>query len=310
MSYLLYTMLQSVNIPSYMALSSTRGHRYDLNFPSISSANHVICLAQFEGQDYYLDATDNACPLGLPSQHIQDRQIFICSDTGSFNAIPLIEATTNLDKLDIVLTEKNEDFFGTLTETKFGMAASESISIRKNFSNNKFDFINKKILKNKYPTFHTDSIRYHSSNTDLYPKIEYRATCSPQADITSKIGKNYYLNLDFLPKNDFFAILKAEWNDTILYIPHSFKNEYLIKLAFENNVEMITPKKIKVEESKNLWFSFECSQSNANSFLIHYIYYCNYSSFNQERIEELQSLQNKIDQKSIFTNALKYYVKN
>jgi hypothetical protein len=82
LSNFLAEALQYKGIKSDIAMASTYTHILDCDFPSLSSANHVIGIAYIDGETILLDPTDPVHYQGTPVQSLQDRTILIVNDEG------------------------------------------------------------------------------------------------------------------------------------------------------------------------------------------------------------------------------------
>jgi hypothetical protein len=82
LSNFLCEALNYKGIKSYIALAATFHHICDCDFPSICSANHVICVAYLNNKPVILDPTDPIHTPGTPVQSIQDRTILIINPSG------------------------------------------------------------------------------------------------------------------------------------------------------------------------------------------------------------------------------------
>lgn len=82
MALLICALLRELGIDSHLAVSSTLTHGADVDFPSLSSGNHMICVSRLGIEWYFLDATESTCPFGWPSQHIQGRHVLRFSPNG------------------------------------------------------------------------------------------------------------------------------------------------------------------------------------------------------------------------------------
>lgn len=88
LSNFLSEALNYKGIPSYVALAATYDHISDCDFPSLGSANHVVCVAYINDQAIVLDPTDPIHKPNTPVQSIQERSILIIdSSGGSFYTI-------------------------------------------------------------------------------------------------------------------------------------------------------------------------------------------------------------------------------
>jgi hypothetical protein len=310
MGYLLYSMLNEVGIESYMALSSTIGHNYDLDFPSLNSANHAICVTYINNKIYYLDATEDACLLGRPSTQIQNRNIFICKDQGVVLHVPAVEANINYSLVKMALNLEDKKLKGSFNETRKGMAAIDGLSYRKALSGTKFNYILKKILTDKNRAFNFDSIQYNQEKSAHTQQISYTAKCHSKGQVVTSVGNNSYLDFSFLPHNDFESVLDELYEDSTIRISNTFKNEYQVIINFDKEIEFETPVKIQFDDNKNFWFHFDIQQLSNRSLLINYIFYCNSTFFNRAETTKFIKLQNKIYQHAVFSKTLKYNVKN
>ncbi len=82
LSNFLSEALTHKGIDSDIALAATYDHISECNFPSLSAANHVVCLAYLNGVPIVLDPTDPIHTVRTPVQSIQDRSILIVNDQG------------------------------------------------------------------------------------------------------------------------------------------------------------------------------------------------------------------------------------
>nr|WP_299169574.1 transglutaminase-like domain-containing protein [uncultured Allomuricauda sp.] len=82
LSNFLSEALNYKGIESHIALAATYDHISDCDFPSLSAANHVVCLAYLNDSPIILDPTDPIHSPNTPVQSIQDRSILIVNSNG------------------------------------------------------------------------------------------------------------------------------------------------------------------------------------------------------------------------------------
>jgi hypothetical protein len=82
LSNFLSEALNYKGIQSTIALAATYHHISDCDFPSLSSANHVICVAYINDKPILLDPTDPIHIPETPVQSIQSRSILIINEKG------------------------------------------------------------------------------------------------------------------------------------------------------------------------------------------------------------------------------------
>ncbi|SFR48715.1 Transglutaminase-like enzyme, putative cysteine protease [Robiginitalea myxolifaciens] len=82
LSNLLSQALNYKGIKSDIALAATYNHITDCDFPSLSSADHVVCLAYVDGERFILDPTDPIHIAATPVQSIQNRTLLLVNEAG------------------------------------------------------------------------------------------------------------------------------------------------------------------------------------------------------------------------------------
>ncbi len=82
LSNFLSEALNYKGIKSHVALAATYDHISDCDFPSLSSANHVVCLAYIDGEPIILDPTDPIHIPDTPVQSIQNRTLLVVNPNG------------------------------------------------------------------------------------------------------------------------------------------------------------------------------------------------------------------------------------
>lgn len=82
MATLLTALYRHFGFEAYSAISRTNDKAGVLNFPSIGLANHTICALRFEGEWYFLDATEDACLFGDASIQTLGSEVFLVGYDG------------------------------------------------------------------------------------------------------------------------------------------------------------------------------------------------------------------------------------
>ncbi|EAR01982.1 transglutaminase-like domain-containing protein [Maribacter sp. HTCC2170] len=97
LSNFLVEALNYKGIKSNIALASTFNHISDCDFPSLSSANHAICVAYIDNKPIILDPTDVIHTTFTPVESLQNRSIFIINEEGGeFHKIKNFDNQDNL----------------------------------------------------------------------------------------------------------------------------------------------------------------------------------------------------------------------
>ena len=82
LSNFLCTALDHKGIKSHLALAATFNHISDCDFPSLGSANHVVCVAYINNNPVVLDPTDPVHIPDTPVESLQQRTILIVNPEG------------------------------------------------------------------------------------------------------------------------------------------------------------------------------------------------------------------------------------
>jgi hypothetical protein len=198
LSNFLSEALNYKGIKSEIALAATYHHISDCNFPSLSSANHVICLVYIDDKPILLDPTDPIHLAETPVESIQKRSILIInSDGGNFYKTPIFSPQQNLINYKIVLKANTKAMLmkGTFDINYKGISG--------NFLKRVFSIIdNKKVISTGIK--HYESVFANQSISDLKIKNQAKSIgAEGKMIVNGKIiidGDNRFLFIDFLPK--------------------------------------------------------------------------------------------------------------
>ncbi len=244
LSNFLSEALNYKGIKSYIALAATYDHISDCDFPSLSSANHVICIAYIKDKPIILDPTDPIHFPETPVQSIQNRSILIInSNGGEFYKISSFSPQQNLINYEIGL-EVNSN--GMVMEGEFKV----------NYEGISGNFLKRALLytsddkANTAGKKHYESVFGNQSISDF--KINYHnKTIKSEGKILVngkifKDGENRFLFIDFLPR-----IIETEDRETLLEGTH-------LGSPFNKKVSL----KIKMDEPFQTFNSIEHTFSN------------------------------------------------
>lgn len=264
MSNLLCQALRAEGIQAYPAISSTLGHHSDLDFPSLSSANHCICVVPQEEGYIFLDATESEGLFGYPSRQIQGRKVFVVNEEeGELVDVPVVSSQENLVKRELKLQQSGLHLLGT----------EESV----------FNGLSQLYLRDFYKYTDKDKVQAHlrayfsEQNKNLrYTDFVLRqdsvtSTISGQAEaqrVFTDIGKKFYLSLSFLPPPT-DLVLRSEASELILYHREKQLIDISVQLSQEGKLKPFEP--VELEEN-GIRFQFEIKQTNNRELKIHYSY--------------------------------------
>lgn len=232
LSNFLSEALKYKGIKSNIALAATFDHISDCDFPSLSSANHVICVAYINGKTILLDPTDPIHKEKTPIESLQDRTILIINPEGGlFYNVKRFGPQQNEIYYQLNLTMDNN----MLIRGKF---AVEYNGISSNNLNRILRYKGKKAFKPFGEKFY-EGIFGNQIISDLRVMNESDKLCL-NGNITIN-GKtfddktNKYLFIDFLPR-----LIESENRETLIdgtYLGNTFYKKVRVKIKMNQPIE-------------------------------------------------------------------------
>ena len=129
---LLITMLREAGIPTDPVVLSTRSHGLlRKSFPRLNQFNYVIALASVDNNQILLDATDNACPIGvLPTRCLNQEGRIISEEPGE-KWVSLMPSQKAEGATMATLTLENGELSGSVSRSHTGY---DAIRVRRRVS--------------------------------------------------------------------------------------------------------------------------------------------------------------------------------
>ena len=264
MSNLLTQSLKHIGIEANMAISSSLSHFTDLDFPSLSSANHCICVVP-EGDDYiFLDATESNGIFGLPSQHTQGRNVFVINDLeGELVRVPVVKTEDNKANYQMKLTQKGINLEGECRVELNGMSQMGL----KNYAKSTTESVTQQNIE-KYYSRQANNLKFSDLTLDEKDKRTSFTSTVKSSRIFTNLGKKYYLSLNFLPFPHEETQGETE-EDKIFYATQ--KRQFEIKVNLEETVKMQDFETLKLAR-EGIQFHLDIKQSSPRELLIKYEY--------------------------------------
>ncbi len=237
LSNFLTEALKYKGIKSDIALAATFDHISDCDFPSLSSANHVISIAYINGETILLDPTDSIHLEGTPVQSLQGRTILIINnERGSF--YPVKRFTPQQNKICYQLNLKM-DSNDMLLKGKFDIdynGISSNYLRRALKSEGKKEFV-------CFAEIFYEKVFGNQSISDLTvtnesKKLHFEGNISINGK-TVNDGQNKYLFIDFLPR-----LIETESRETLIegtYLESPFHKKVRAKIKMDEPIEVFKP---------------------------------------------------------------------
>lgn len=295
MAYLIMHILRMNKIESYVALISSNNSKYDFNFPSLSSANHAICIAKINNKWMVLDATDPSIPYPLISRHTQGKTAFIVKeDSYEFYKIPMVKPELNTVNLQQKIYLTDTGIYNNYIYKFKGYRISDFVQINDEKDKKKRLFNTEVALENT-----TSNMYYFDTKLTNYDStiiIEGKSQLSNS--LINYSTNKLFIGIDFIPFPINFNY-KIDSNETVL-IQETTNIELESSINSKTKMKLTNPKKFEYNSSP-FKFKLIISQPNDYKILLNYQFTVNdiYIDFNdfknyQQFCNELKKAKNYV----------------
>lgn len=244
LSNFLSEALKYKGIKSDIALAATFDHISDCDSPSLSSANHVICIAYLNNKKILLDPTDPIHLEGTPVQSLQNRTILIINSSGgSFFKIKPFTPEQNEISYQMELTTLTKEMLikGSF-EIKYKGISDNFLQRNLNYENkNKFNHF----VKNYYQEIFGEQTITNITTTNKLNKLSFNGNILINGK-TFNDGQSKYLFIDFLPR-----LIETESRETLLegtYLNNPFYKKVRVKIKLDEPIDSFKTKKHLFDE--------------------------------------------------------------
>jgi len=267
MSNLLCQSLKYFDIDANLAISATLSHRFPMDFPSLSSGNHMICVVKNEDGNYlFLDATESEGYYLNPSRQIQGTSVFVVGkDKGFYLDVPVVKAKNNKTILRYNLAFSDNSLIGNYS---FEFNAISSLMIKTRYNQSSAADFNRYIIN--YLEIISPRITYLNYNVEIIDdQLVLFGDVEVSKSVCTSVGDDNYLLLNFIPFPHPYT--KLEENTT--YITYNTLNTELeLVIQTDNQILEIRNKDVQFGDE---YLSFSLSASSENNMLhvkYNYIY--------------------------------------
>lgn len=297
MAYLLAEILKRYGYNAHLAVSSTLSHDFDLDFPCMASANHLICVLKQKNDLVYLDATESQCRYGYPSLHIQGRNIFIIDSTnGELKKVPVVPASENRVETTLLISKSGNKLSGKVNSVYSGLSEVELKTAISTLNKNDYKSYIQHFFRTQFYVVLFDS---------LSTTINKDNTCISTTILSDKSivknGTKTFITLKFLP----FPHVYPQHLDTAIHFISYQTNENKFECTLLLD-EKVTLKEFNpVTYSKNGFaFKLAIKQVATDKIAISYSYKCDMVTFTKADIANFNELNKLISQ--TFNTAISY----
>lgn len=287
LSLFLSEALKYKGIESDIALASTFDHISDCDFPSLSSANHVICVAYPDGQAVILDPTDPIHQPGNPVEGIQNRTIFVINtEGGEFIRVPEFTPAENLISYDLQLKSNKEssDLKGTFGAEYRGVSGN-FLRWQTYFTKpGELEEMQQKHYKTVFAQQEVSELKTNWGSTPISASGAIRVTGKLHRD-----GNTTYLFLDFLPR--LFEHIEREELLEGMHTGSAFSKEVKVHIELEDPVAFYKPVTHTFNE-EGVSLQVKLSNPRADLIICTYDFTFSYSMVKEEHLEPVNTVLN------------------
>lgn len=237
LSNFLTEALKYKGIASDIALAATFDHINDCNFPSLSSANHVISVAYIHGETILLDPTDPIHRVGTPVESLQERTILIINkDGGSFYKVNGFSPEQNeiYYELQLEIDANDLDLNGTFDVDYKGLSSNYLRRILQDEGERKFaDF-----AETFYDGIFGNQLVSDVTHTNEADNLHFQGKIAIHGK-TFTDGPSKYLFIDFLPR-----LIEKEGRETLIagtYLNNPYHKKVRVNIKLDAPIEIFTP---------------------------------------------------------------------
>lgn len=284
LSNFLSEALNYKGIKSDIALAATYSHISDCDFPSLSSANHVICVAYTKDKQILLDPTDQIHIPETPIESIQDRSIFIINNEGGqFYKTPKFDPKQNAINYQIDL---KADSLATQLTGKFKVTYKGTSG---NYLRSQFHYADEDTLTIGNKHYQTTLGNQPISNLSIKSNsgvLEAEGSLTIKDKIYSD-GDNLYVFVDYLPR-----LIETETRETILegtFLGSAFNKVVTLRITMEEALENYEPVEY-TSSSKGVEFNLKITTPTAQVIECQYEFLLDYIFIEKESINAINEV--------------------
>ena len=276
MALVVHKYLDYLHIPNHLAISATLSYPMKMDFPTISSGNHMVCVyAPNDTAFVILDPTDKYCQYPQPSRHTQSTSILLLDRTHpEFKAVPVV---TNFTPTTVNIKLNTETRSGSITYSPKSVYEWKDLETHKNT-----DVLSERFKKSmQLPNAIITNItrKYDTS-------IIYNGSIKVNRNNFLTLNNSLLINQSFLPNPAELLTPKSS------YSYHPAHHAYQIEIALPKKYKLTANSYIQRETDL---YSYTYNAHITDDNILHITYYlhiktCYYSPEQQTQLADLQTL--------------------
>lgn len=292
---LLCQLLNYKGIEAWPALTNIGNTDMSFDFPSLSSANHLVCAVKRNDSWLILDATDDFHQIGDPLLALQGRKLFIV--TGNSFALydyPISESGNNQSVTSVFLELKETTISGTFETVYYGLSGYFFKFLKNYYSQRDFNFFLKEYMNSNSEEIKFTGLEVLEENKTVILK----GNVEVDGSVINRIEDKTYVLLSFLPFPIPKLINRKEVQND-LFLENTINAVLDIKIDLKQPIHNILFNPLDFER-ENTKFQMSASGKGSNILRINYVFSINDINVNQKNIDDINQMLSKYnEQKAI-----------
>lgn len=277
-------------IEAYFGICATNSYYNDMDFPSLSGGNHMICAIKRDEGWQFIDGTEQFGITKLPPLSVQGKHIYILDNKGGtvYQVEPL-DMNINVCDHNIEIDISNDNYHGIFDYIFKGQNAFELKFVEWKYKESDL----KKIVSSYIDsdsrglTFDEFEMVVSANNYSI------SGTLKLSKSVVNKIADKTLILLDFLPYPHALQKSIACENTNIL-TGCTINNNYKVTLITDQDLQPLSYKNIH-EEINGFDFTFNAA-TEQNKLIIEYSFKYNDIYIRSEKIKSFNQINQKIDE--------------
>lgn len=277
-------------IEAYLGICATNSYFNDMDFPTISGGNHMICAIKRDEGWQFIDGTEQFGITKLPPLSVQGKHIYILDIKGGivYQVEPL-DMNINVCDHNIEIDISNDNYDGVFNYIFKGQKAFEL-----KFAEWKYKESDLKKIVSYYIDSDSRGLTFDEFEVvGSANNYSVTGTLKLSKSVVNKIADKTLILLNFLPYPHALQKSIACENTNIL-TGCSINNNYKITLITDQDLQSLNYKNIH-EEVNGFDFTFNAT-AEQNKLIIEYSFKYNDIYIRSEKIKSFNQINKKIDE--------------
>lgn len=277
-------------IEAYMGICATNNYFNDMNFPTISGGNHMVCAIKRNKGWQFIDGTEKFGITNLPPLSVQGKHIYIIDDLGGTTIqVEPIDMTYNVCKYNIEIDISNDNYDGKFNYIFQGQKAFELEFVKGKYKESDFNIIASSYIDSNSRGLTLDD--FEVLETDSNYSIS--GTIKLSNSVVNQIVDKTLVLLNFLP---FPHTLQKfiDCPDANILTGCTINNNYKVLLITDQDLQSLNYKTIH-EKADGFDFTFNAA-TEQNKLIIEYSFKYNDINIPSEKIKSFNQINKKIDE--------------